>query len=173
MFFLVIYPKILYVMSLSADGDILFQRGLIMKIDFKNVCIFWGVCDAFYIIRFIWIGISNDCAPLIDDLMKFWNLTYEYGFNLNVVALFLFSLILNVSIFFSAPLLLLKSKNIRILVYSQIPLRLFLVVPSLSFAPWLLKQFNIGGVGVSVFIIIFSEFFKLLSFVLTTKRKDK
>lgn len=136
----------------------------------RNVaCYFWGALDMFYIIRYLWIDIVQRRIPLISDVIDFSHMSAEYGGEFYITTMFLLSLVLNVSIVFSAVLLLLRWKKVHVLVYAQIPFRLLLVIPSLSIAPWLLKNFDIHSLFALVFVLIVSELLKMGSFVLATK----
>ncbi len=136
-----------------------------MKLNFRKVCLFWGVLDVFYIVRFIWLNVEQGRIPLIDDIASFSQLLPQQG--MSALVMFTLSLLLTISIIFSAVLLLVGWGKVRFLVFAQIPLRLLLVVPSLSFAPWLLKQLHANGILLLITVLIISELLKFGSFALT------
>lgn len=136
-----------------------------MKLNFRKVCLFWGVLDVFYIVRFIWLNVEQGRIPLIDDIASFSQLLPQQG--MSALVMFTLSLLLTISIIFSAVLLLVGWGRVRFLVFAQIPLRLLLVVPSLSFAPWLLKQLHANGILLLIAVLIISELLKFSSFALT------
>ncbi|QEW33886.1 hypothetical protein D0N50_20360 [Erwinia billingiae] len=144
-----------------------------MKLNFRSVCIFWGILDVLYIVRFIWLNAMQGRIPLIDDIISFSQISSGYGDRLYITIMFILSLVLTISIIFSAVLLLLRWRKVHVLIYAQIPFRLLLVVPSLSFAPWLLKQINLQGMFVLILILIVSELLKVGSFILAKGNRDE
>lgn len=144
-----------------------------MKINFSKVCLFWGGMDAFYVIRFIWLNIEQGRIPFIDDIVNFKQLYSEYGGGGWVLLMFTLSMMLNISIVVSAILLILNWSKIHFLAFLQIPFRLLLIVPSISVFPWLLKQFHFNSIVFIIILLLFSEFTKFLSFMLTRNVKKK
>jgi hypothetical protein len=69
----------------------------------EYVLYFWAIFDLFYIARFIWLNISQGQIPLIDDILSFSNIYPQGGI---FVSPFSFSLLLNISIIFSAVMYL-------------------------------------------------------------------
>lgn len=136
-----------------------------MKLNFRCVCIFWGLMDLFYIVRFVWINVTQGRIPLVEDIINFSHISSQHGGGVYITIAFLSSLTLNVSIIFSSVLLLRCWRKSRVIVYAQIPFRIFLTVPSLSFLPWLLNRFDISGLFFLLGILIFSELLKLGTFM--------
>ena len=79
---------------------------------------------------------------------------------------------ITVSIAFSAFLVLARYRFATTLAYIQVPARLLLIVPSLSFLPWLVKTLNINhsALGIGVALVIISEALKI--WTLNRKRKS-
>jgi len=133
-----------------------------MKVNFRIVCLFWGFLDVFYIFRFVWINMEQGRVPFVNDFSDFTQLFDQHdGLAL---AIFLLSLLLNVSIVFSAVLLLAGWKKVRSFIITQLPFRLLLAVPSLSFTPWLLKELHFNSIFVFLVALIISELLKYGSF---------
>ncbi|MBU9808348.1 hypothetical protein J1785_00960, partial [Rahnella sp. SL6] len=76
---------------------------------------------------------------------------------------------LNVSIIFSVIVLVKKWKGVNFLIYLQIPFRLLLLTPSLSFLPWLFKSLGISSVLVLILAVIVSEMIKVYSLKVAQK----
>lgn len=144
-----------------------------MKLSFSKVCLFWGGMDAFYVIRFIWLNIEQGRIPFADDIINFNQLYSEYGGGGWILLIFVLSMMLNISIVVSAILLVLKWGRVRFFVFLQIPFRLLLIVPSISVIPWLLKGLHVNSMVFIIIFLIFSEFTKFLSFILTKNIKNK
>jgi len=136
-------------------------------ITLKRVFYFWAVFDLFYIIRFIWINIEQGRIPLIDDLLSFSNLYPQQG--LYSLLLFSFSLLLNVSIVFSAYFLFKQRKSVHWLIYVQTPLRILFVIPSLSILPWLFKTLSIRVGVIFILATVISEVLKVVTVYLAKK----
>lgn len=128
----------------------------------NHIFYFWAVFDLFYIARFIWLNISQGRIPLIDDILSFSNIYPQQG--VYSLVLFSFSLLLNISIVFSAVMFLTKWKYVGWIVYFQTPFRLFFMLPSVSILPWIFKTMSIK-VGVIFLAAVFlSEIIKVGTF---------
>lgn len=131
----------------------------------NHVLYFWAVFDLFYIARFSWLNISQGRIPLVDDVFSFSDIYPQQG--AYSLVLFSFSLLLNISIIFSAVIFLKKWKYAHWLVYFQSPLRVFFLVPSISILPWAFKVMSIK-VGMLFFLsVLISEVIKIGSIYLT------
>ena len=131
------------------------------------VLYFWAFFDLFYIGRFIWLNISQGRVPLVSDIYFFNEIYPQQGMYAPVV--FSLSLLLNISIVFSAVFFLKKWKYVHWFACVQLPFRLFFMVPSVSILPWVFKTMSIE-VGVMFLVIVFiSEIIKLGTFYLTRK----
>lgn len=121
--------------------------------------------DFFYIVRFMWLNISQGRIPLVDDLLSFAEIYPQQG--IYSLIIFSFSLLLNISIIFSAVLFLTKWKNTHWLVYVQTPLRLFFMIPSISILPWIFKIMSIKFGLIFFSAVLISEVIKVGTFYLT------
>ncbi|MNN71678.1 hypothetical protein D3C81_1876370 [compost metagenome] len=83
--------------------------------------------------------------------------------------LLLLSVLLNVSIVVSMVLFFVGSRTIPYLIYVQLPLRLLLVVPSLSIFLWLSKAAGATSVIWLISLLLFSEAVKLFSILFRKK----
>lgn len=127
----------------------------------KSVFLFWGALDIFYIVRFAWLNISQGRFPLYDDVVAFTHYWPEQGAHLVVMAMFILSLLLTLSIPVSAFFLLKQYRATFWLVYLQTPARLLLTIPSLSFLPWLLKTAGIHNPPLWFVLVCISEGLKI------------
>ena len=141
-----------------------------MKLSFRQVCMFWGVMDVIYLAAYLWQSIAEGRIPLIDDIFSFNQLYTEQGGGYWLILIFTLSMITTLSIFFSAVLLLTAWDKAIYLVAAQTPLRLLLVMPSLSFLPWILKGINPGGIGLALVLLLTSETLKVWSLIISRKR---
>ena len=151
------------------------QRLLMTFMRIKNepetiiqICLlFLGLIDIFYIARFVFLNISQERIPLIDDIISFGNIYPQQG-EYSLI-LFSLSLLLNISVVCSVVLLFIKWKSVHWIIYAQTPLRLIFVVPSLSVLPWLLKNISIST-GLILFVLtLVSEVLKISSFFIARK----
>ncbi|ATA21314.1 hypothetical protein EDC48_108138 [Gibbsiella quercinecans] len=131
---------------------------------------FWAVFDLFYIVRFIWLNISQGRIPLIDDILSFSDIYPQQG--AYSLVLFSFSLLLNVSIVFSAVMLLKKWKYVSWIVYFQTPFRLFFMIPSISILPWMFKTMSIKVGAIFLAAVFLSEIIKVGTFYLTREKSS-
>lgn len=143
-----------------------------MKLNFRQVCMFWGSMDVLYLANYLWQSIAGGRIPLIDDIFSFNQLYTEQGGGYWLILIFTLSMITTLSIFFSAVLLLTTGDRVIYLVAAQTPLRLLLVMPSLSFLPWLLNGINPGGIGLALVLLLTSEALKVWSLILSRKRNN-
>ncbi|MEI2264067.1 hypothetical protein [Erwinia sp. CGal63] len=133
----------------------------------SSIFYFWATFDLFYIARFVWINISQRRIPLIDDILSFIDIfPQQGGYALILIVL---SLLLNVSILFSAALLFIQRKNVHWLIYAQTPLRLLYALPSLSVLPWLFKTLTVKNSIIVICAIILSEILKVSTIYLANK----
>lgn len=143
-----------------------------MKNFVKRNCVlyFWAMFDFFYIVRFVWLNISQGRIPLVDDVLSFGEIYPLQG--AYSLAVFSFSLLLNISIIFSGVLFLTKWRYAHWLIYVQTPLRLFFMIPSISILSWIFKVISIK-VGLIFFsAVLISEVIKLGTFYLTRNEKQ-
>lgn len=138
-----------------------------MRLKARSVLYFWAAFDLFYIIRFIWLNLSQGRIPLVDDIISFHGLFAEQGFY--VVILFSLSLLLNISILLSAILLTIGWRHVNKVVYAQTLLRLIFIIPSLSILPWALKSASVTSASIFLLVTVFSEVLKVSSIHLSKK----
>ncbi|WP_223536767.1 hypothetical protein [Pseudomonas sp. GL-B-16] len=128
---------------------------------------FWGAMDFFYIIRFGYLNFSQGKVPFYSDIQSYVQLRSEHGVSSDV--LLLLSVLLNVSIVVSMVLFFVGSRTIPYLIYVQLPLRLLLVVPSLSIFLWLSKAAGATSVIWLISLLLFCEAVKLVSILFRKK----
>jgi len=143
-----------------------------MTIEKRHIYLFWGVMDLIYVLGFLYGNYSRSRIPFYDDMLSFTTVDLGYGGYMPKI-LFACSLLLSVSIFMTMFLFFKKNKFARPAASLQAPLRLFLVVPSLSFIPWLVSVFELKHVLIIFALLITSEVFKLVSLWLSPTRAGK
>ncbi|MCY1439567.1 hypothetical protein D9M71_558100 [compost metagenome] len=123
--------------------------------------LFWGGMDLFYVARYCYLNFASGRVPFYSDIQSFVPLSAEHG----VVSVLFLSLgsILNISIFFSVYLFIRGSSRAPSLAYAQIPLRLILAVPSLSFVLWFSKVVGVTSAVLMFGLLLFSELLKFVS----------
>lgn len=131
------------------------------------VLYFWAMFDLFYISRFVWLNISQGRIPLVDDVLSFSDFYPQQG--AYTLVLFSFSLLLNLSIVFSAVIFLNKWKYAHWLAYAQMPFRLFFMIPSLSILSWMFKCMSINFGVMFFLVVLISEMIKVGTLYLTRK----
>lgn len=144
-----------------------------MKLNFRKVCLFWGVMDLFYITRFIFLNVEQGRIPLVNDIISFSQVNHGYGGGLWIALMFFISLMLNVSIVISATLLVFGWCKVRYFIFAQILFRLLLVVPSISFIPWLLKKVHVSSISILIVFLVLSEVVKVASFIFSQNTKNE
>lgn len=143
-----------------------------MKVFLKRngVLYFWAIFDLFYIVRFGWLNLSQGRIPLVDDILSFNNIYPQQG--VYSLILFSFSLLLNISIIFSAVMFLRKWRYVNWIVYVQTPFRLFFMIPSVSILPWVFKAMSIKAGVIFLAAVFISEIIKIGTFYLTRKESQ-
>jgi len=141
-----------------------------MRLNFRQVCMFWGVMDVLFLAAYVWQSIVEGRIPIIDDIFSFKQLYTEQGGGYWLILIFTLSIITTLSIVFSAVMLLNAWVKVSYLVAAQTPLRLLLVIPSLSFLPWILKGINPGGIGLALVLLLTSEALKVWSLIFSKKQ---
>jgi len=96
----------------------------------RRVWLLWGAMDAIYLIWYSINSLLNNRIPYLSDVVNASVLLQEHS----VVQLYMFvlALVLHVSIFVSCAMFFLQKKTVCWLVFFQTPLRLVLVIPSVS-----------------------------------------
>lgn len=96
----------------------------------RKIWLLWGVMDAIYLIWYSSNSFLNNRIPYLSDVVNASALLQEHS----VVQQYMFvlALVLHVSIFASCAMFLLQKKSVWWLVFFQTPLRLGLVIPSVS-----------------------------------------
>ncbi|EOQ45334.1 hypothetical protein WES_03464 [Escherichia sp. KTE31] len=141
-----------------------------LRLKQKHILYCWAVFDLFYIVRFIWLNISQGRIPLIDDILSFSHIYLQQGAYSQVI--FYFSLLLNVSIVFSSLMFLNKWKYVNWAVYIQTPFRLFFMIPSISILPWMFKTISIKVGPIFIVAVFLSEIIKVGTFYLTREKSS-
>ena len=136
----------------------------------NHILYFWAAFDLFYIVRFFWLNISQGRIPLIDDVFSFSNIYPQQG--AYSLVLFSFSLLFNISIIFSAAMLLKNWKYVSWIVYFQTPFRLFFMIPSISILPWIFKAMSIKVGAIFIAAVFLSEIIKVGTFYLTREKSS-
>ncbi|WP_445658291.1 hypothetical protein [Achromobacter sp. NCFB-sbj8-Ac1-l] len=126
----------------------------------RGVFLFWGGMDALYAIHFVASNVHRGRIPIHADLVEFHQLDHSPAFQTLVFGL---SVLLTLSIAASAILFLRGNRYAPRLAYAQVPLRLLLAVPSLSFIPLLLPLSATPSVALNLTLLLGSEALKVLT----------
>jgi hypothetical protein len=96
----------------------------------RRIWLVWGAMDAIYLIWYSTNSFLNNRIPYLSDVINASAILQEHS----VVQMYMFvlALVLQVSILASCALFFLQKKSVRWLVFFQTPLRLVLVIPSVS-----------------------------------------
>lgn len=96
----------------------------------RRIWLLWGAMDAIYLIWYSINSFLNNRIPYLSDVVNASAILQEHS----VVQLYMFvlALILQVSIFASCAMFFLQKRSVWGLVFFQTPLRLVLVIPSVS-----------------------------------------
>lgn len=97
----------------------------------KAVLRIWGALDAFHVLRYCLLSWQEGRVPYRDDWLRILSLTDELSISLTWVGWLGGSLQLSIPV--SGILLLAGHRLARYLAFAQIPLRLLLLYPSISF----------------------------------------
>jgi hypothetical protein len=123
---------------------------------------FWGVMDLMYVLFFLYASLSQGRIPVYDDYFSMRDQVVHFGSELPFY-MFTCSLTLIVSVTYTMVLFFRRSRSALLIAYTQIPMRLFLVVPSLSFLPWLIGLFEVRQAALGLFLLFVSEGLKVSS----------
>ncbi|EHD1638551.1 arginine:ornithine antiporter [Salmonella enterica] len=126
----------------------------------RGVFLFWGTLDLLYLIRFVWVNFDRGRIPIIADIQSFSQQEQPFWF---AGLLFGLSVLLTLSIVVSAFLFLRGHRWARVLAYAQEPLRLLLIVPSLSFVPWFIAYSDTRSPALNFAFLLGSEALKVLT----------
>jgi len=135
----------------------------------QRVFLFWGVMDLMYVLGFVYLNLSQGRIPIYDDAVSFQQVDLSYGGAMPAI-LFSSSLLLTFSTILTMWLFFKQRPWGRTIAYVQIPFRLFLVVPSLSFIPWMTNLFEVNQAAVVFSVLIASEVLKVVSLYKTAPR---
>ena len=144
-----------------------------MKLRFRHVCLFWGIMDALYLTHYIWVNIARQRLPFISDVVDFSHHYAEQGGGIWLVVIFALSMITTLSLGLSAILLLMGWTKVFGLIAMQTPLRLLLVIPSITFLPWLFTRFSHHGIALAISLLILSEVIKVGSFIIAKRGRQQ
>lgn len=118
----------------------------------RNVFYFWLLMDVFFIIRFLWLNIRDGRVPIFDDVQSFLQLSSQHG--LEAWGMFTCSLLLVLSMPYSAFLYFKNDGFSFKVALLQTPFRLMFTMPSLSFLPLMFLTFDINS-PLAFFIVMF------------------
>jgi hypothetical protein len=128
----------------------------------QRIFMFWGVMDLMYVLGFFYWNLSRGRIPLYDDAVSFMHVSSEYGGSAPIL-LFIGSLLLSLSIVLTMFMFFRRHPLVRFIACLQIPFRLYLVVPSLSFIPWMANFFELKQAAIVFPLLITSEGLKIVS----------
>ncbi|MGD8177461.1 hypothetical protein [Marinimicrobium sp. ARAG 43.8] len=120
----------------------------------------WGTLDAIYIALYVVSSVREGKIPYVTDLeMTIHNLVSHGGTATGVMIGL--SWLLQLSIIFSAVLLLLSSSKARLLCYIQTPFRILFMVPSVPIITYFVGE--VYGTIIFLMLLLTSEVVKVYS----------
>ena len=127
----------------------------------RRIWLLWGAMDAIYLIWYSSNSFLNNRIPYLSDVISASDVLREHS-DVQIV-MFMGALVLQASIFASCAMFFLQKKSVRWLVFFQTPLRLVLVIPSVSLlliGARVLPQYNVlamaGLIGASEILKVWS-----------------
>lgn len=127
----------------------------------KKVWWLWGGLDAIYIAWYFLGSFLNGRIPFFSDIASAMDILVDHG--LVQVYMFVFNLILQVSIIISCALFLSQKTQVKWLVYLQAPLRLIFIVPSVSILLVGARAFPNYNIVFMAVLVVASEVIKVWS----------
>lgn len=127
----------------------------------KYTYFFWGFFDALYIFVYTYKSIEENRVPFFSDASNIISIASSYGYPAAIYSTL--SFLLHFSIIFSAILLFCNAKSAKYFCYTQIPFRLFFIVPSLSIIIIGIGLFDSYNIYIIYLLVIISEFLKFFS----------
>lgn len=128
----------------------------------QRVFMFWALMDLMYVLGFVYVNVSRGRIPLYDDAVLFLQVNMLHGWSI-LVLFFIASMLLSLSIFLTMVLFFKQHPFARLIAYLQTPFRLYFVVPSLSFIPWVVSIFEMQQAVIALFVLVVSEILKCVS----------
>lgn len=127
----------------------------------KHVFWFWGIMDALYLARYLITSVMGGRIPYVSDIENALWILREHS----VAQFYMFILVmfLQTSMIMSAGLFFLQKERVKWLVLLQLPLRLALLIPSVSLlliGARLVPNYN---VALMVVLVVVSEAVKVWS----------
>lgn len=124
----------------------------------------WAALDGLFLAYYLVTTVMAEKIPFASYLLGAWTASVRYGSALPLAVGELTS-VLVLSMFWSSYALWRGRRFGRPLVYAQLPFRLFLVVPSVFFLPWLFLPFqhSLDAPIVLIVLILVTEALKLLT----------
>lgn len=132
--------------------------------------LFWGGMDLLALVRFVVVALMSHRVPFYDDFLDFMALSADHGWYGGLI--FCLSMLLYLSLFLSLYLFFRNSRLAKFVAYVQIPFRLLLAVPSISFLSWLAVAFGGTSVVVIIALKVASELIKFLTLHFGCKSKE-
>lgn len=130
-----------------------------MKLQRKNVLLFWGWMDLCFILDTMWCNFSLRRIPIYDDTLAFVQLLDSIdpalAWQFPVSILLVLSIPLSMILFFK------QSRYATAAMWIQAPFRLFFVMPSFYVGIWLLNKMQIGNVILNLSFLLLSEALKM------------
>lgn len=130
-----------------------------MKLQRKNVLLFWGWMDLCFILNFLWWNFSLRRIPIYDEILLFMQLLGSIhpalAWQFPVRILLVLSIPLSMILFFK------QSRYATAAMWIQAPFRLFFVMPSLFVGVWIINELRIESVILNLSFLLISEAFKM------------
>jgi hypothetical protein len=130
----------------------------------------WGAFDVLYVVIYVVSSAHGGKLPYYTDLVAtINNLVHHAGILTGIMIVV--SWLLQISILFSAILLLLAISKAKSLCYLQTPFRILFMVPSIPMITYFLG--GIYGTAIFLILLLVSEFLKVYSLMRFAERKHE
>ncbi|KAA8998069.1 hypothetical protein FJU30_16755 [Affinibrenneria salicis] len=136
--------------------------------NFRNkIFLFWGVMDAIAVSSFVQVSLLRGHIPLVDDYLRYQQLAADGGSWIGGLFFYLHALLL-LSLIATAALFLKQSPLAIRFAWFQLPLRLLLIVPSISVFTLLAHHFSLEPPLLNLLLLLISEGVKVYSLYLAS-----
>lgn len=126
--------------------------------------------DLLALAGFVVVALMNHRVPFYDDVRDLMTLSADHGWYGGLI--FGLSMLLYLSLLLSLYLFFKNSRLAKPVAYVQIPFRLLLAVPSISFLPWLAAVFGVTSIVMIIALKVASELIKFLTLQFGCKSKE-
>ena len=125
----------------------------------SSTYVFWGVMDLFYLVL-----VATPLMIGVGAMKLMWVFSVSLShWPADLIVLAVATLLAAVSLIASTIMFLMKRKNVIWIAGIQAPFRVFFLVPSIPFIPWLASSVGIGKSFLLLGIVAYLEIVKILT----------